>query len=77
LYWDDSANPVLLHIGDNHLVTCLETGCDLLKTGVPQVSCDAGELDLMRLALIQSGVPEEDANVAMIRLSIGHEAVAA
>lgn len=77
LYWDDSSNPQLLKLGDNNLVTCLETGCDLLKTVVPEVCCEAGEVDLLRLALIQCGMPEEDANQAVTILSVGHEAVAA
>lgn len=63
-------------LGDNHLVTCLDTGCVLLTIGVPEVRCEAGEVDLLRLALIQCGVPEEDANQAVTILSVGYEAAA-
>jgi hypothetical protein len=77
LYWNAVSHPTLLQLGNNDLVTCLETGCELLKTTVPEVCCEAGEVDLLRLALIQSGVPEEDANLAVTILSVGHEAVAA
>ena len=77
LYWDDLSRPLIIKLGDNHLVDCLEAGCDLIQTSVPEVFSEAGEMDLVRLALINKGVPEEDANIALSVLSSGHEAVAA
>jgi hypothetical protein len=77
LYWDDFSRPQIIKLGDNHLVDCLDSGCDLIQTIVPEEYCRAGEIDLLRLALINMGVPEEDANIALSVLSSGHEAVAA
>ncbi len=77
LYWDDLSRPFLLKLGNKELRECLTTGCSLLFTGVPEEFRASGQLDLLRLALLQTGVSEEDASTAIEIFGIGHEAQAA
>lgn len=77
LYWDDHSSPFLLKLGNNKLTECLTTGCNLLFTGIPEEFRASGQLDLFRLALLRSGVSEEDANTALEIFGVGHEAQAA
>jgi hypothetical protein len=77
LFWDDNSRPSILKLGNERLQACLNSGCNLLLTGVPEEHFSTGQLDLFRLALLQSGVFEEDADSAVEILSAGHEALAA
>lgn len=77
LYWDKASKPRILKLGNDRLSTCLSSGCNLLFTSVPPDCAEIGEFDLLKLALIWNGVPDEDADTAMQELSFGHEALAA
>lgn len=77
LYWDKVSRPRILKLGNDQLSTCLSSGCNLLLTSVPPDCPEIGEFDLLKLALMRNGVPEEEADSAMQELSFGHEAIAA
>jgi hypothetical protein len=72
LIWDDAGRPKVLKLGNNKLVHCLERGCNLIWTNIPYEASEALNPDMIRLALMQSGVPSEDATSAAVNLAISN-----
>ena len=71
LYWDSAGRPRILKLGNNRLVTCLDVGCNLIIKKIPN-NADGNSLDILRLALVESGVPADDARSAVVNLAISH-----
>lgn len=69
LIWDDVGRPKVLKLGNNKLVRCLEQGCNLIWTNIPYEASEAINPGMIRLALMQSGVPAEDATSAAVNLA--------
>lgn len=69
IYWDDSANPQMLRLGNNHLFTCMEQGCKLLSMNLPSECCEKEELDLLRLGLEKIGIVGDDARLVALRMN--------
>gem|GEM_PF-3937649 len=69
IYWDDSASPQLLQLGNKNLLTCMNIGCNLIFMEVPAGCCDMEELDLLRLGLEKIGISEEDARLLALKLN--------
>jgi hypothetical protein len=70
LLWDGAGKPKVLKLGNNKLVNCLDQGCRLIWTNIPFDGNECPNPDIFRLALIQSGVPAEDARSAAMNLAI-------
>lgn len=70
LIWDNAGRPKVLKLGNNKLVHCLETGCNLIWTNIPYEASEALNPAMIQLALMQSGVPAEDATSAAVNLAI-------
>lgn len=77
LYWDDNYKPWLLKSATPNTVACQKTGCTLVITNIAEGGCNSSNYSLTRMALIQSGISEESADIALDALSIGYEAKAA
>ncbi len=74
LFWDELARPHVLKLGNNDKVICIDVGCNPVLINVPPKCCDIAEMNLVRLALIRLGVPDEDAKSAAIVLNKGKAA---
>lgn len=69
ILWDEFARPALLNQGNNQILTCLDRGCESVFTKVPELCAHVANLDLLILALVQSGVPEAYAESTALRLT--------
>lgn len=72
VHWNDEAMPQILKLGDGKLTTCLQQGCNLLFTGVPVDGCDVARLDILKLAMVESGVPADEAAKALLTLAVSN-----
>lgn len=70
LIWDNVGRPKVLKLGNNKLLHCLEMGCILIWTNIPYEASETLNPDMIRLALMQSGVPTDDATSAAMNLAI-------
>jgi hypothetical protein len=77
LYWDAEYKPWMLKTADSEVKTCRKSGCTLVITNIAEEGCNCGKYSLIRLALIQAGLSEESADIALEALSVGYEAKAA
>jgi hypothetical protein len=73
VHWNDEGMPQILKLGNSNLVACLEEGCNLLYTNVPATGCDVAGLDILRLAMVESGVPAEEARQAVLTLAVSNQ----
>jgi hypothetical protein len=69
LIWDNVGRPKALKLGNNKLIRCPERGCNLIWTNIPYEATEALNPDMVRLALMHSGVPAEDATSAAVNLA--------
>jgi hypothetical protein len=69
ILWDEFARPVLLNHGNDNLEICLDNGCECVYTHVPELCAQVADLDLLILALAQSGVPKQHAESAALKLT--------
>lgn len=77
LYWDSQGLPSILKQGNTELNDCLERGCSLIYFKVPEDCCAPGEMELLRLALIQTGLSVEAADIAVASIGFQHTGLAA
>lgn len=77
LYWNNEGIPQLVKLGTKDVPECLDRGCTLIYMEVPEESCNPGEMELLRLALIQNGVSVEAADSAVATLGFENIRLAA
>jgi hypothetical protein len=77
LHWDEAGRPGALNEGNQRMVECSHTGCWLVFVNLPAQACEYPRLDLLRLALVEAGVPDEAAETGALRLVLSTNLAAA
>jgi hypothetical protein len=77
LYWDNQGIPQMIKLGNKDVPECLDRGCTLIYMQVPEDCCNPGEMELLRLALIQNGLSVEAADSAVASLGFQNIRLAA
>jgi len=77
IYWDNQGIPQMIKLGSKDVPQCLDRGCTLIYMQVPEDSCNPGEMELLRLALIQNGLSVEAADSAVAGLGFQNIRLAA
>jgi hypothetical protein len=77
LYWNHEGIPMMIKMGSKEMPECLQIGCTLIYMEVPEDCCNPGEMELLRLALIQNGLSVEAADSTVATLGFENIRLAA